>query len=150
MHHTFRAQVCRGDVRSRRRWLPPAIGRVVGPDAIRPLFNRPPRRGQPEAWRTTDTNKLANDMAATLGLPEADFGAKSFRIGGATDLVAAFGVEKAERIIRQRGRWRSDVERIYERARAMEHLNASAAVGAAEGREMEALCPGWVQPATFR
>lgn len=67
-------------MRQRLGRLPPAIGRVVGPDAVRPLFNRPPRRGQPEAWRTTDTNKLAKDMAAALGLPEDDFGAKSFRI----------------------------------------------------------------------
>ena len=137
-------------MRQRLGRLPQATGRVEGPDAIRPLFSRPPRRGQPEAWRTADTNKLAKDMAATLGLPEADFGAKSFRIAGATDLAAVFGIEKAERIIKQRGRWQSDVQRIYERALATEHLNASAAIGAAAGRELEALCPGWVQPATFR
>ena len=94
-------------MRQRLGRLPQATGRVEGPDAIRPLFSRPPRRGQAEAWRTADTNKLAKDMAATLGLPEADFGAKSFRIAGATDLAAVFGIEKAERIIKQRGRWQS-------------------------------------------
>ena len=89
-------------------------------------------------------------MAAALGLDKAQFGGKSFRIGGATDLAAAFGVVKAERLIKQRGRWSSSVQRLYERALAEEHLSASAAIGEAEGRELEALCHGWVQRATFR
>jgi hypothetical protein len=87
---------------------------------------------------------------AALGLDKAQFGGKSFRIGGATDLAAAFGVVKAERLIKQRGRWSSSVQRLYERALAEEHLSASAAIGEAEGRELEALCHGWVQRATFR
>ena len=90
------------------------------------------------------------EMAAALGLDKAQFGGKSFRIGGATDLAAAFGVVKAERLIKQRGRWSSSVQRLYERALAEEHLSASAAIGEAEGRELEALCHGWVQRATFR
>ena len=36
------------------------------------------------------------------------------------------------------------------RALAEEHLGASAVIGDAVGRELEALCPGWAQPATFR
>ena len=131
--------------------LPPAVGRVEGAVALTALFTRVPRRGQTcDAWRTTDTNKLAQEMAAALGLDETDFGGKSFRIGGATDLAAAFGVVKAERLIKQRGRWNSSVQRLYERALAAEHLGASAAIGEAEGRELEALCRGWAQRSTFR
>jgi len=83
-------------------------------------------------------------------LEAAAFGAKSFRIGGATDYRAVYGPAAAERMIRQRGRWWSDVHTLYERALAEEHLQGSAAVGDAVGAELEALCEGWVQPATFR
>ena len=93
------------------------------------LFTRAARRGQTcDVWRTSDTNKLAQEMADALGLDKAQFGGKSFRIGGATD----FGVVKAERLIKQRGRWSSSVQRLYERALAEEHLSASAAIGEAE------------------
>ena len=59
-------------------------------------------------------------------------------------------MEKAERIIKQRGRWESDIHQIYQRALASEHLGASVALGDAAGRELEALCAGWAQPASFR
>ena len=65
-------------------------------------------------------------------------------------MAAAFGLAKAERLIRQRGRWKSDVQRLYEGALVEEHLGASAELGDATGRELEALCHGWAQPATFR
>ena len=126
--------------------LPPVRGRVEGPEAQLPLFVG--HGGKP--WRTTDTRQLARDFSAMLGLRSEDFGAKSFRIGGATDYRAAFGAVKAERLIKQRGRWWSDIHQLYERALAEEHLDASAAVGDARGAELEALCEGWAQPAEFR
>ena len=125
---------------------PPALGRIDGADGLKALFVRP--RGG--AWRTQDTRDLARGMAERLGLDPADFGAKSFRIGGATDWRAVFGARAAETIIRQRGRWCSDVAAVYQRALAEEHLRGSAAVGEADGAELEALCSGWSQPATFR
>ena len=126
--------------------LPPAVGRVDGTEALRPLFVR--HGGG--AWRTADTRALARALAKLLGLDPADFGAKSFRIGGATDWRAVFGPRAAEALIRQRGRWCSDVAAVYTRALADEHLRGSAAVGDAGGAELEALCRGWAQPATFR
>ena len=42
------------------------------------------------------------------------------------------------------------LRRPYTRALASEHLQGSAAVGDARGAELEALCKGWVQPASFR
>ena len=74
---------------------------------------------------------------------------KSFRIGGATDWRDVFGAD-AERIITQRGRWHSDVAFLYQRALVGAHLRGSAAVGDAQGADLESLCRGWVQPATFR
>ena len=127
--------------------LPPALGRVGGAEAMWPLFTRARGGG---AWRTADTRALARDLAARLGLDPNDFGAKSFRVGGATDWRAVFGPRSAEALIRQRGRWCSDVAAIYQRALANEHLGGSAAVGGAGGAELEALCRGWAQPATFR
>jgi hypothetical protein len=47
-------------------------------------------------------------------------------------------------------RWASDVCQIYQRALASTHLDDSAEIGSAVGREIEALCEGWVQPAQFR
>ena len=126
--------------------MPPARGRVQGPGALLPLFVGP--KGKP--WCTSDTRRLARSMASTLGLDADLFGAKSFRIGGATDYRAIYGPEAAEQMIRQRGRWWSDIHKLYTRALASEHLQGSAAVGDARGAELEALCKGWVQPASFR
>ena len=126
--------------------MPPTRGAVEGPEADLPLFTG--HNGRP--WRTTDSRLLAREFAERLRLNPEDFGAKSFRIGGATDYRAAFGAVQAERLIRQRGRWWSDIHQLYERALAEEHLTASAAVGSARGAELEALCEGWAQPAEFR
>ena len=124
---------------------PPTAGRATGPLALRPFFLGP--RGDP--WTTDDTRRLAMRMAAALGLDPAEFGGKSFRIGGATDWRDVFGAD-AERIITQRGRWHSDIAHLYQRALAGAHLRGSAAVGDAASADLESLCRGWVQPANFR
>ena len=106
------------------------------------------RRGSP-VWSTDDTRALAQKMAIALEEDPSEYGGKSFRIGGATDWRDVFGAD-AERIITQRGRWHSDVALIYQRALAGAHLRGSVAVGDAQGADLESLCRGWVQPATFR
>ena len=126
--------------------LPPTRGRVEGADALLPLFVGP--KGEP--WSTADTRRVAKKLAGKLGLEEQHFGAKSFRIGGATDYRAIYGPEAAERMVRQRGRWWSDIHALYQRALADEHLEGSAALADARGAELEALCEGWAQPANFR
>jgi hypothetical protein len=123
---------------------PPARGRALGALALQPFF-----RGANGVWRTTDTRVLAQDMAVMLGMPATEVGAKSFRIGGATDWRDVFKSD-AERIITERGRWDSDIGAIYQRALAEAHLRGSAAVGEADGADLESLCKGWVQPANFR
>ena len=126
--------------------LPPSRGRVTGPEALLPLFIGP--AGKP--WCTTDSRRLARRIAGMLGLEAELFGGKAFRIGGATDYRAIYGPDGAERMIRQRGRWWSDVHTLYQRSLACEHLEGSAAIGDARGAELEALCKGWTQPSTFR
>ena len=56
----------------------------------------------------------------------------------------------ARSMIQQRGRWQSDVAYAYERALATDQFELSVGIGDAEGRELEAMCAGWAQPATFR
>ena len=119
---------------------------MEGPEALLPLFTG--TRGR--HWTTADSRRLAQRLAALLGLERELYGAKSFRIGGATDYRAVYGPEAAERMVRQRGRWWTDIHALYQRALASEHLAGSAAVGDARGAELEALCKGWAQPATFR
>eukprot|EP00965_Chrysotila_dentata_P212516 6187089-Pleurochrysis_carterae.AAC.3 len=42
-------------------------------------------------WTTTESRNLPRLMAATLGMDASEFGAKTFRIGGATDIRAMLG-----------------------------------------------------------
>ena len=100
-------------------------------------------------WRTHDSKLLAQRIAAFLGHEAEDFGGKAFRIGGTTDIAAALG-ERGRALLKERGRWASDTAYVYARALASSHLEASALVGDADGRELEAMLAGWAQPATFR
>jgi hypothetical protein len=123
---------------------PPRRGRAQGALALQPFF-----QGARGVWRTADTRALAQRMADALGMPKEEVGAKSFRIGGATDWRDVFKSD-AERIITERGRWDSDIGAIYQRALAEAHLRGSAAVGETDGADLESLCSGWAQPSTFR
>ena len=128
-------------------------GVVPGKDAPFFLSGFSTAHAQPQhlwashVWTSHDSLVLAREIAAYIGEDAAQYGGKSFRIGGATDLREVMGTERAEEILRQRGRWKSDIWRIYARTLASALLNASAAVAAARRRDMEALCRGWVQPA---
>ena len=122
----------------------PDAGRVQGAEALLPLFIG--RNGR--WWTTDDSRELAKEIGEALGLDPTALGARSFRVGGATDYKAKLGAG-AERFIQERGRWCSDIGRIYTRALAAPHLAGSADVGDADGVDIETLCPGWVQPAAF-
>ena len=124
---------------------PPAVGRATGALAGRPFFIG--RTGR--VWDTTDTRALSQRMATALGLAATEFGAKSFRIGGATDWRDVFGPD-AQRIITLRGRWASDISLIYQRALLEEQLYGSVAVASACRADLESVVRTWVQPATFR
>eukprot|EP00965_Chrysotila_dentata_P019333 643217-Pleurochrysis_carterae.AAC.1 len=53
-------------------------------------------------------------------------------------------------LIQQRGRWGSDVAQVYQKAVVDGQLVASAEMGDATGEDLESLCAGWSQPASFR
>ena len=80
-----------------------------------------------------------------LGSKDEEIGAKAFRIGGAEDYYDVLGPD-SERIIDERGRWKSDIHLIYQRCSATRHLAVSAAIGASRGISLEALGDGWAQP----
>ena len=119
--------------------------RVV-PSTLRgtaPLFVRP----DGSHWTTEHVRSLARRWADILGVPREHVGGKSFRIRGATDLQTQLGAEQGARIVRERGRWFSDVSYIYSRASAKSQLDASATMADAAGGSLEALVPTWTQPA---
>ena len=81
-----------------------------------------------------------------IGVDAAEVGAKAFRIGGATDWREEAG-EPGAHIVRQRGRWDSDVAHIYQRPLLAAQLAMAAAVGNARGTDLESLCYGFAQRA---
>ena len=102
------------------------------------------------AWTTSDTSTLAKAIGKAAGIPQKDCGSKAFRLGGATDMRQAAGGEKAMRLLKERGRWSSDIACIYQRPLIHQHLLASASLGNAGGsRCFEEYCAGWSQPALY-
>ena len=103
-----------------------------------------------EPYCTSDVRDLGKRMATAAGMSPDEVGGKLFRIGGATDLRDALGMERAPSALKERGRWGSDIGAIYARSLLRDQLDTSAALGDAAAPEMEAMVAGWVQPATFR
>eukprot|EP00965_Chrysotila_dentata_P057408 1904348-Pleurochrysis_carterae.AAC.3 len=88
-------------------------------------------------------------MAVAAGLDPDEFGGKGWRIGGATDLRDVLG-DGGAAAVQQRGRWATDIAQIYQRAVVDGQLRSSAGMADATGVDLEALCVGWSQPASFR
>ena len=110
--------------------------------ATAPLFCHPVTGKIP---RTRDLSSLAKKMGRALGLHESSVGGKSWRIAGATDLYDTYQ-EHAQRLLKERGRWKSDIAYIYARVSEAAHLEASRRMAGATGRDLES-SSGWTQPA---
>ena len=76
----------------------------------------------------------------------ADVGAKCFRMGGATDMYDLYGAS-AERYIRERGRWCSEINQIYQRVSAAIHGHISRSIADSRGADLQSLLRGWSQSA---
>ena len=100
------------------------------------------------AYTTLDMRVLARRMASACGEDPDEFGAKSLRAGGATDLRDELGAAGMP-LIKQRGRWCSDVAEIYQRSILRHQLAGSVRMGDARGADLEAVVRGWKQPASF-
>jgi hypothetical protein len=108
-----------------------------------PLFVR----ADGQAYTTKDVDALGSRMAAAAGIPPGVVGGKLWRIGGATDLWEVLGAERAKDHIKRRGRWKSDIWEVYQRTLLGAQLDAAAGMATARDEDIEAVCPGWVQPA---
>jgi hypothetical protein len=95
---------------------------------------------------TADVRAIAQRMARACGESAADFGGKSFRVGGATDLRCVKGAAGKE-IIKGRGRWNSDIADIYQRTLLSDQIEGAASMADARAADLESLLHGWWQPA---
>ena len=105
-------------------------------------------------WNCTDdVADIGREYARAAGWSEAAVaavGGKCWRIGGATDLRALCqSAAEAERVLKRRGRWSSDIGEIYARTTIEEGAAYSAAIGDAAGTDLERLGSGagWAEPA---
>ena len=99
--------------------------------------------GQPA---NTDVMRAdARAIGALAGLQAKDLGGTSFRIGGAEDTYDVLGLA-GEAIIRERGRWHSDIHQLYQRCSASMHMQVSVQIGESTGVSLEALGDGWANP----
>ena len=102
---------------------------------------------------TDDVADIGREYARAAGWSEAavaTVGGKCWRIGGATDLRALCqSAAEAERVLKRRGRWSSDIGEIYARTTIEEGAAYSAAIGDAASTDLERLGSGagWAEPA---
>jgi len=89
-------------------------------------------------------------LAEQLGLEKMLFGGMSLRIGFATDAFDVYGMAHADDLIRQMGRWQSDIWQVYARLSAETHMRSAEEIESSAGASLEELAKGWVQPGTRR
>lgn len=116
------------------------------PPAAVPLFRVREANGQSRHLRVKDMRRLIRTRVKELGYerPE-EWGAHSCRIGGATDLVAAG--DASPLLLQAKGRWGSDIGRIYARMTRRSQIAASRLMQRARGRDFEEIYASFVQPA---
>ena len=113
--------------------------------ATTPLFRLPVARGAGyRAITVAQLRRYVRDCAAAIGfIVRKQWGAHSGRIGGATDLAAT---GKASQLLLQaKGRWASDLGRIYARMTRRCQLAASRLMHKARGRDLEEIHPDFTQ-----
>ena len=87
------------------------------------------------------------DLEAMLGIEPDETGGVAFRIGGATDVRQKEGIEAGKELLKERGRWASDIGWIYQRGDVGAQLGLSIRMTEGGGVATETLLPGWSQPA---
>lgn len=118
------------------------------PDEARsatPLFRKINSSGRHKSFTTSDLRNLIRLRIAQLGYRKPhQWGAHSCRIGGATDLAST---GKASQLLLQaKGRWASDIGKIYARMTRRCQLAASRLMQQASGRDIEDIMPDFTQP----
>lgn len=110
------------------------------------LFRAVARSGRRHHFTTEALRELVRRRMAQIGedRPE-EWGAHSGRIGGATDLASTGELDP--QLLRAKGRWGSDIGRIYARATRRSMLEASERMHHARGKDLEEIFPHYSQPA---
>ena len=113
--------------------------------ASTPLFRVKAKTGKTyRSVTVAQLRKHVRDCAAAIGYPtRKQWGAHSGRIGGATDLAATG--KASELLLKAKGRWASDIGRIYARMTRRSQLAASRLMHQARGRDLEEIHPGFTQ-----
>ena len=106
-----------------------------------PLF----RSHTGKAMTTGYYRATVRELAAALGINPRLVGAQSTRIGGATDLA---GSGRASQLLLQaKGRWSSDIGKIYARMTRRSQIAVSNLMYECKGRDLEEILPEFTQPA---
>ena len=93
-----------------------------------------------------DLRKAQRNFAKAAGRADwASFGAHSARIGGATDLAESG--KASEILLKAKGRWASDIGKIYARLTRRALLASSRPMQTARARDLEEIFPDFAQPA---
>lgn len=109
------------------------------PDTI-PLFRSKPNK----AMSTGYYRATVRELAKAVGIDPKQVGAQSTRIGGATDLA---GTGQASQLLLQaKGRWSSEIGKIYARMTRRSQLAVSDLMYECKGRDLEEIIPEFVQP----
>ena len=112
--------------------------------ATTPLFRLAAGQRQAKAMSVAHLRAFTRNCAAALGYAARhEWGAHSGRIGGATDLAATG--RASQLLLQAKGRWASDIGRIYARMTRRSQLAASGLMQKARGRDLEELFPGFTQ-----
>ena len=87
---------------------------------------------------------VVRELARSLGYESKHFGAQSTRIGGASDLAATG--HASQLLLQAKGRWSSDIGKIYSRMTRRAQLAVSDLMYASKGRDLEEIMPEFTQP----
>jgi hypothetical protein len=113
--------------------------------AATPLFRVKAKTGKTRRSLTVaQLRKFTRDCAGAIGYGDRRlWGAHSGRIGGATDLASTG--KALELLLKAKGRWASDIGKIYARMTRRSQLAASRLMHEARGRDLEEIHPGFTQ-----
>ena len=113
--------------------------------ASTPLFRVMAKTGKTRRSITVaQLRKFVRDCAGAIGYGDRRlWGAHSGRIGGATDLASTG--KASELLLKAKGRWASDIGKIYARMTRRSQLAASRLMHEARGRDLEEIHPGFTQ-----
>lgn len=110
-----------------------------------PMFRAVERDGRRRHFTTASLRQLVRKWIGQIGGRKPnDWSAHSARIGGATDLASTGKLCQAT--LQAKGRWASDIAKVYVRGTRRSQLEASQLLHQARGRDLEEILPNFAQP----